>query len=167
LGDELVDRVQSGFAAFIHAYQVAPGDDQRRHTRYAKGRQAAFVLAHALCHGRPPRCGEERVGCGADAVNEFRKGGMTTWEAVVAGTTRRFRPIVLTSLTTFFGLAPMMLESSPQARFLVPMAVSLGFGVLFTTVIALIIVPCLYLVLEDVTRLVKGKAIVTAPEPAE
>lgn len=102
-----------------------------------------------------------------DAVNEFRKGGMTTWDAVVAGTTRRFRPIVLTSLTTFFGLAPMIMETSPQARFLVPMAISLGFGVLFTTFIALMIVPCLYLVLEDVTRLFKGKAIVTAPEPAE
>jgi len=102
-----------------------------------------------------------------DAVNEFRKGGMTTWDAVVAGTTRRFRPIVLTSLTTFFGLAPMIMETSPQARFLVPMAVSLGFGVLFTTLIALIIVPCLYLALEDAGRLFKGKSMVKAPEPAE
>ena len=88
------------------------------------------------------------------AVNDFRKEGMTLREAVVAGGTRRFRPILLTSLTTFFGLAPMILETSVQARFLVPMAVSLGFGVLFVTFIALILVPNLYIVLEDVRDLV-------------
>ncbi|MEZ4461798.1 MAG: efflux RND transporter permease subunit [bacterium] len=101
-----------------------------------------------------------------DAVNEFRGNGMTTWEAVVAGTTRRFRPILLTSLTTFFGLAPMIMETSPQARFLVPMAVSLGFGILFTTFIALLIVPCLYLALEDFRRLF-GRHSEATPEPAE
>lgn len=100
-----------------------------------------------------------------DAVNTYRADGMSTWDAVVAGTTRRFRPILLTSLTTFFGLAPMIAEQSPQAKFLVPMAVSLGFGVLFTTVIALLIVPCLYLFLEDVFRLFKGKAPVAMPQP--
>jgi Cu/Ag efflux pump CusA len=77
---------------------------------------------------------------------------MSTWEAVVAGGARRFRPILLTSLTTFFGLAPMILETSVQARFLVPMAVSLGFGVLAATMIMLLIVPCSYLVLEDAGR---------------
>jgi Cu/Ag efflux pump CusA len=70
----------------------------------------------------------------------------------VSGAARRFRPILLTSLTTFFGLAPMILETSVQARFLVPMAVSLGFGVLAATFIMLLIVPCSYIILEDLRR---------------
>ena len=86
------------------------------------------------------------------AINRYREEGMSTGEAVVAGSARRFRPILLTSLTTFFGLAPMILETSVQARFLVPMAVSLGFGVLAATAIMLLIVPCSYLILEDATR---------------
>ncbi len=86
------------------------------------------------------------------AINRYREEGMGLWEAVVAGSARRFRPILLTSLTTFFGLAPMILETSVQARFLVPMAVSLGFGVLAATMIMLLIVPCSYLILEDAQR---------------
>jgi multidrug efflux pump subunit AcrB len=86
------------------------------------------------------------------SINRYRDEGMSTWEAVVAGGARRFRPILLTSLTTFFGLAPMILETSVQARFLVPMAVSLGFGVLVATMIMLLIVPCSYLILEDARR---------------
>jgi multidrug efflux pump subunit AcrB len=86
------------------------------------------------------------------SINRYREDGMSTWEAVVAGGARRFRPILLTSLTTFFGLAPMILETSVQARFLVPMAVSLGFGVLAATMIMLLIVPCSYLILEDASR---------------
>ena len=74
--------------------------------------------------------------------------------AVVTGASRRFRPILLTSLTTFFGLLPMMFETSMQARFLIPMALSLGFGVLSVTVIALLIVPAFYVVLEDLHELV-------------
>ena len=66
--------------------------------------------------------------------------------------TNRFRPILLTSLTTFFGLAPLMIERSMQAAFLVPMAVSLAFGVLFATFITLILVPISYLILDDVQR---------------
>lgn len=88
-----------------------------------------------------------------DAINTFRKEGMTVWDAVVAGGTRRFRPVLLTSLTTFFGLAPMILETSPQAKFLVPMAISLGFGIMFTTVIVLGVVPCFYLVADDFKQL--------------
>jgi multidrug efflux pump subunit AcrB len=61
----------------------------------------------------------------------------------------RFRPIMLTTLTTFCGLAPMIFETSRQARFLIPMAISLGFGILFATVIALLLVPVLYMVVED------------------
>ncbi len=85
------------------------------------------------------------------AINEYSE-EMSIFDAVVAGVTRRFRPILLTSLTTFFGLAPMIFETSPQARFLAPMAVSLGFGILFVTFIALLLVPCLYLILEDMRR---------------
>ena len=89
-----------------------------------------------------------------DAVNRFhREEGMTIREAVLAGGQRRFRPIILTSLTTFLGLSPMILETSTQARFLIPMAISLGFGVLFATFVILLFVPCSYLVLEDVARL--------------
>ena len=67
------------------------------------------------------------------------------WEAGAA----RFRPILLTSLTTFAGLTPMLLETDVQALFLVPMAVSLSFGILFATLITLILVPAVYLTLED------------------
>ncbi len=85
-----------------------------------------------------------------DAINNFRKEGMGEYEAIVAGGMRRFRPIVLTSLTTFFGLVPMIFETSVQARFLIPMAVSLGFGVLVATVIMLVLVPAIYAVAEDI-----------------
>ncbi|MGB5414645.1 MAG: efflux RND transporter permease subunit [Polyangiales bacterium] len=106
------------------------------------------------------------------SINRFREEGMSTWEAVVAGGARRFRPILLTSLTTFFGLAPMILETSVQARFLVPMAVSLGFGVLAATLIMLLIVPCAYIILEDARRLgnnfgarLRGQPTMPPPEP--
>ena len=62
----------------------------------------------------------------------------------------RFRPIILTTLTTCTGLAPMITESSFQAQFLIPMAISLGFGLFFATLITLGLVPCLYLILEDI-----------------
>ncbi|MDQ3031368.1 MAG: efflux RND transporter permease subunit [Myxococcota bacterium] len=90
-----------------------------------------------------------------DAANELRRGGKSANAAVLAAGVRRFRPIMLTSLTTFFGLAPMILESSVQARFLVPMALSLGFGVLFCTFTTLLLVPALYMVLEDVLGAVR------------
>ena len=64
----------------------------------------------------------------------------------------RFRPILLTSLTTFVGLAPLMFDRSMQAMFLVPMAVSLAFGVLFATLITLILVPIAYLILDDIRQ---------------
>jgi multidrug efflux pump subunit AcrB len=84
-----------------------------------------------------------------DYVNRTREKGNSAWDSVMAGATRRFRPILLTSLTTFFGLAPMIIETSVQARFLIPMALSLGFGVLFATAIILVFVPAGYLALED------------------
>ncbi len=87
------------------------------------------------------------------ATNRFReaqRGSLA--DAVVQGAMQRFRPIVLTSLTTFFGLAPMIFETALQARFIIPMAISLGFGILFATVIVLTIVPAVYLMVEDLTR---------------
>jgi len=66
---------------------------------------------------------------------------------------RRFRPIILTSLTTFAGLMPMLWETDMQARFLIPMAVSLGYGILFATGITLILVPSVYLILNDLKKL--------------
>ncbi len=84
-----------------------------------------------------------------DAVNRYRREGMSAYDAVIRGGMRRFRPILLTSLTTFFGLMPMIFETSRQARFLIPMAISLGFGVLFVTFIVLLLVPALYLIVED------------------
>jgi len=105
-----------------------------------------------------------------DAINRFRReDGMPPGEAVIAAGTRRFRPILLTSLTTFMGLAPMILEPSVQARFLVPMAVSLGFGVMFATFILVFLVPSTYLIVEDLTRLVSrtvGKMEAVAPPGA-
>jgi multidrug efflux pump subunit AcrB len=88
-----------------------------------------------------------------DAANQNRWAGQPCFEAVFDAACRRFRPIMLTSLTTFLGLAPMIFETSWQARFLVPMAISLGFGILFATLIALMIIPCLYLALNDIKRL--------------
>jgi multidrug efflux pump subunit AcrB len=84
-----------------------------------------------------------------DSTNKARKKGMSVIDAIVWGGMRRLRPILLTSLTTFFGLAPMILETSVQARFLIPMAISLGFGVLFATFIVLLIIPSLYVIVED------------------
>ncbi|REJ73000.1 MAG: AcrB/AcrD/AcrF family protein [Acidobacteria bacterium] len=86
------------------------------------------------------------------AINDQRRAGVPVLEAVVQGTTRRVRPVLLTSLTTFFGLAPMIFERSLQARFLIPMVLSLGYGVLLVTGIALVLVPCTYMMLEDFKR---------------
>ena len=88
-----------------------------------------------------------------DSANTYRKDGESSLTAVINGAKRRFRPILLTSLTTFLGLAPMILEESLQARFLIPMAISLGFGVLFATGIILLIVPSLYMIIEDLIGL--------------
>ncbi|MEL6182244.1 MAG: efflux RND transporter permease subunit, partial [Myxococcota bacterium] len=82
-------------------------------------------------------------------VNQLRSEGHDVMTAVSEGSMSRFRPIILTSLTTFFGLMPMIAETSVQARFLIPMAISLGFGVIFATFIILILVPSGYMILED------------------
>ena len=79
-----------------------------------------------------------------------KRAEMSAFEAIRYAGVRRFRPIVLTTLTTFGGLTPIILETSPQAFHLIPMAVSLGFGIVFATSIMLVLVPCLYLMLEDI-----------------
>ena len=84
-----------------------------------------------------------------DWINRRRREGVAGAEAVRTAGVARFRPILLTSLTTFFGLAPLLLERSTQAQFLIPMAVSLGFGILFATLLSLILVPAGYMMLED------------------
>ena len=85
-----------------------------------------------------------------DFVNKAVDTGMSTIDAAVQSGTRRFRAIMLTSLTTFFGLLPILLETNLTAQLVTPMAVSLGFGILFATGITLILIPCLYVVLEDI-----------------
>ena len=89
-----------------------------------------------------------------DFANRRRRDlGMPCRQAIVSATIQRFRPVMLTTLTTFGGLSPMIFETSRQARFLVPMALSLGFGIVFATAITLVLVPCLYVAVEDLKRL--------------
>jgi multidrug efflux pump subunit AcrB len=86
-------------------------------------------------------------------ANRQRQLGLDRHDAIHISGINRFRAIMLTTLTTFGGLTPMIFETSRQARFLIPMAVSLGFGILFATLITLLLVPCLYLIVEDVRQL--------------
>ncbi len=85
-----------------------------------------------------------------DYTSSLRDEGVPAFEAILQGAQRRFRAILLTTLTTFAGLTPLLLEKSLQARFMIPMAISLAFGVLFATVITLVLLPALYMVAEDV-----------------
>ena len=84
-----------------------------------------------------------------DFVNQRRAQGYSIKEAVVEAGTARFRAITLTSITTFAGVLPIMFETSLQAAFVIPMAVALGFAVLYATLVTLILVPCLYVILLD------------------
>lgn len=85
-----------------------------------------------------------------DYANRQRQQGSLPYQAITDAGVRRFRPILLTTLTTFGGLTPIILETSRQAVFLIPMAISLGFGILFATSIILLMVPCFYMSVEDV-----------------
>ena len=91
-----------------------------------------------------------------DYANRRRK-ECSAFDAITQAGVRRFRPILLTTLTTFGGLVPLIFEDSLQAQYIIPMAISLGFGILFSTAIILVLVPCLYLALEDV-RVMLGLA---------
>jgi multidrug efflux pump subunit AcrB len=88
-----------------------------------------------------------------DQINKYRTAGIATVEALARAGRARFRAIMLTSLTTFAGLTPLLLETSIQSRLLIPMAISLAFGVIYATVISLLIVPAHYLILEDLKAL--------------
>jgi len=100
-----------------------------------------------------------------DAINRLRSEGVSAREAVTRAAALRFRAIILTSLTTFAGLSPMIMEKSLHAQFLIPMAVSLGFGVLFATGITLLLVPSGYVILEDLKNLLTSqKAKITTGE---
>lgn len=88
-----------------------------------------------------------------DFINRLRASGLSVQEAIREAGVARFRPIILTTVTTFAGLTPLLLERSLQARFLIPMAVSLAFGVVFATFITLILVPVGYQILEDIKSL--------------
>ncbi len=108
-----------------------------------------------------------------DYANRRTREGICPFDAIHQAGVRRFRPIMLTTLTTFGGLAPMIFETSRQARFMIPMAISLGFGILFATAISLVIVPCLYSISEDVRRFVlkirpeeEDVDLVPSPKPA-
>ncbi|MGX9462803.1 efflux RND transporter permease subunit [Shewanella sp. A14] len=101
-----------------------------------------------------------------DYVNNSRKTGVPMKEAVLNAGCRRFRAIMLTSLTTFIGLVPIMSETSMQAQMVIPMAVSLAFGVLFATVVTLCLIPCLYIAIEDVKTLIRKVIKIYQPLPA-
>ncbi|MDH3359979.1 MAG: efflux RND transporter permease subunit, partial [Desulfobulbaceae bacterium] len=96
-----------------------------------------------------------------DKINRDREEGLDLTQTVMNAGCRRFRPILLTSLTTFFGLTPMILETSVQARFLIPMAISLGFGIMFATGVTLILIPTLYMTLEDIKDLFRPTRVTT------
>ena len=87
-----------------------------------------------------------------DFTNQRVQAGARLRDAVLDSGASRFRPILLTSLTTFVGLLPLILDKSIQAKFLIPMAISLAFGILFATAITLYLIPCAYLVNEDLKR---------------
>jgi multidrug efflux pump subunit AcrB len=87
-----------------------------------------------------------------DYINKLREKGMDGAEALVEAGTKRFRPILLTSITTFVGLMPLMMERSIQAKFLVPVGVGLSFGVLFALFVTLFFVPALYSIGADIRR---------------
>ncbi|MBN1489627.1 MAG: efflux RND transporter permease subunit, partial [Phycisphaerae bacterium] len=88
-----------------------------------------------------------------DFINKEVKEGKPLFEAIIDGGRRRLRPIILTSLTTILGLAPLMLEQSFQARFLIPMAISISFGLGFATVLTLLVVPSIYMIVHDLQAL--------------
>jgi multidrug efflux pump subunit AcrB len=85
-----------------------------------------------------------------DYANRLRREGHAPLNAIKLAGVRRFRPIMLTTLTTFGGLSPIIFETSRQAQFLIPMAISIGFGILFATGVILVVVPCFYMVVEDI-----------------
>ena len=93
-----------------------------------------------------------------DYSNKQQRNGFSPLESIRIASIRRFRPIMLTTITTFGGLAPMIFETSRQARFMIPMAISIGYGIVFATMITLIIVPSLYLIIEDIRSFLRRES---------
>ncbi len=91
-----------------------------------------------------------------DYINKKRKEGLALYDAVITAGAARFRPVMLTSMTTFIGLLPLLFEKQTQAQFLIPMAISLGFGILFATFITLLMVPVSYTLFEGLKRRVRA-----------
>jgi multidrug efflux pump subunit AcrB len=87
-----------------------------------------------------------------ECYNENLKDGLHVKDALVAAGMRRFRAILLTTLTTSFGLAPIIFERSMQAQFLIPMAVAIAYGVAFASLLTLVLIPCLLYILNDAQR---------------
>ena len=104
-----------------------------------------------------------------DVFNEHIKNGIAVREAVILGTKQRFRPILLTSLTTFLGVYPLIMETSLQAQFLIPLAVSIGYGVLFGTVIIVLTVPAIFMAQDYVSRGLRAiyAAVFSKPNPID
>jgi len=102
-----------------------------------------------------------------DFINNAKKQGLRVIDAVTQAGTQRFRAILLTSLTTFFGIFPLYFESSLQAQFIIPMAISLGFGIVFATVITLFLIPSLYMIKEDISNLFRRKKAIDQAQQAE
>jgi multidrug efflux pump subunit AcrB len=101
-----------------------------------------------------------------DYINRQRRQGTDLNDAVVNAGVVRFRPILLTSVTTFVGLIPLMATASPATAFVIPMAVSLAYGVLFATFITLFLVPALYNIVEDLFGWDPVAQGMTEPRPA-
>lgn len=94
-----------------------------------------------------------------DYINKKKAEGMQLQQALLTAGASRFRPVMLTSLTTFFGLLPLLLNQETQAQFLIPMAISLGFGIIFATFITLLLVPVIYMVFEQIKAVFRGEKI--------
>ena len=92
-----------------------------------------------------------------DFINQQHRAGEKLYDAVRRAGVARFRPVMLTSLTTFFGLIPLLMEPSSTSKFLVPMAISLGFGILFATMITLILIPTNIMIVNDIRRYFKSR----------
>ncbi len=97
-----------------------------------------------------------------DLYNKHRADGKSPVDAAAAAAARRFRPVMLTTLTTALGLAPLLLETSPQAQFLIPMAVSLGFGIVISGFMVLFVTPSVAVITEDLRRMFSSKRDETA-----
>ena len=92
-----------------------------------------------------------------DFLKKLRQAGKNKIDATIEACNVRARPIILTSVTTFLGISPLIFFATGQTKFLSPMAVSLGFGLLFATILILIVLPCFYLIMDDLKQMILNK----------